>query len=182
MRLISNALPICAGLLALVVTGEDKKDPPAPASDRVGFPAGYRETFQEVRFFNRTNEQQVVTIYENARAASVKQISDLPYPYGSIVVMETASALRDAQGKPVSAADGRYAKDKVVGLHVARREKGFGEAYGTNRAGEWEYVEYQADQGYRTPPAKSFACAKCHVEAGAERDFVYRGRFPEKGK
>ena len=40
-----------------------------------------------------------------------------------------------------------------------RREKGFGEAYGKNRTGEWEYVEYRADGTYITPPRKSFACA-----------------------
>ena len=38
-----------------------------------------------------------------------------------------------------------------------RREKGFGGAYGKNRTGEWEYVEYRADKTYITPPKKSFA-------------------------
>jgi hypothetical protein len=64
-----------------------------------------------------------------------------------------------------------------------RREKGFGEAYGKNRTGEWEYVEYRADKSYITAPQKSFACAECHVKAGRERDFVYRGRLPaDEGK
>ena len=66
----------------------------------------------------------------------------------------------------------------MLGLHVMRREQGFGEAYGKNRTGEWEYVEYRADETYITPPQKSFACAECHVKAGRERDFVYRGGFP----
>ena len=73
-----------------------------------------------------------------------------------------------------------FAREMFVGLHVMRREKGFGEAYGKNRTGEWEYVEYRADRTYITPPQKSFACAECHVKAGSDRDFVYRGRFPEK--
>jgi len=69
---------------------------------------------------------------------------------------------------------------QVTGLHVMRREKGFGEAYGKNRAGEWEYVEYRPDGSYQTPPQKSGSCAECHVKAGQQRDFVYRGRLPEK--
>ena len=77
---------------------------------------------------------------------------------------------------------GNFRKDQVLGLHVMRREKGFGEAYGKNRTGEWEYVEYRADGSYITPPQKSSSCAECHVKAGRERDFVYRGRFPAEGK
>lgn len=59
-----------------------------------------------------------------------------------------------------------------------RREKDFGAAYGENRTAEWEYVEYRADGSHLTPPQKSAACAECHVKAGAQRDFVYRGRLP----
>ena len=70
-------------------------------------------------------------------------------------------------------------RDVVVELiEPARREKDFGEAYGKNRTGEWEYVEYRADETYITPPQKSFACAECHVKAGREKDFVYKGWFP----
>ena len=53
------------------------------------------------------------------------------------------------------------------------------EAYGKNRTGEWEYVEYRDDGSYITTSKRSFACAECHVKAGGKRDFVYRGRFPE---
>ena len=94
---------------------------------------------------------------------------------------ETAGALKDGDGKPQLDGEGHLRKGDVVGLHVMRREKGFGEAYGKNRTGEWEYVEYRADGSYITPPRKSFACAECHVRAGGERDFIYRGRLPEKG-
>jgi hypothetical protein len=120
----------------------------------------------------------VVTIYGNEPAASIQRAEEMPYPYGSIIVMETASARKDPQGKPLLDDDGHFRADQVVGLHVMRREKGFGEAYGKNRTGEWEYVEYRADGSYITPPRRSFACAECHLKAGRERDFVYRGRLP----
>ena len=157
-------------------------DPPAPDEDRVGFPKDYREKYLVLRRVNRAEKQQVVTVYGNEKAASVQRTEDLPYPYGSILVMETASGARDAEGKLLLDVDGHYRADKVAGLHVMRREKGFGAAYGKNRTGEWEYVEYRADGSYITPPRRSFACAECHTKAGAERDFVYRGRFPEKNR
>jgi hypothetical protein len=87
----------------------------------------------------------------------------------------------DSQGKSLLDAKGHYRADQVVGLHVMRREKDFGEAYGKNRTGEWEYVEYRADGTYITSPHRSFACAECHLKAGRERDFVYRGRLAADG-
>ena len=159
------------------------EDPPAPEVNRVGFPKDYREKFQVLRRVDRAEKQQVVTVYGNEKAASIERADDLPYPYGSVIVMETASALKDAQGEPLRNAEGHYRADKVAGLHVMRREKDFGKAYGKNRTGEWEYVEYRADGSYITPPKRSFACAECHVKAGRARDFVYRGRLPaEKGQ
>jgi len=92
--------------------------------------------------------------------------------------METAKILLDAQGQPVLDAKGAARKTEVLGLHVSRRGPGFGETYGKNRAGEWEFVEYNSDGTYKTAPQKSATCAECHVKAGVQRDFVYQGRFP----
>jgi hypothetical protein len=173
-------LLLISSMAAALVAGE-APDAPAPTVDRVGFPKDYAETFRVFRRVNRPEKQQVVTVYGNEKAASIARADQLPYPYGSIIVMETASARKDARGKPQVDAEGHYRRDDVVGLHVMRREKGFGEAYGKNRTGEWEYVEYRADGSYITPPQKSTACAECHVKAGRERDFVYRGRLPADG-
>ena len=156
----------------------DSSTDPAPASDRVGFPKDYQAKYEVLRTFVRTKEMKIVTVYGNAQAASVTNAAQLPYPYGSVFVMETSEAVRDAEDKPVLDAKGEMQKGKVAGLHVMRREKNFGEAYAKNRTAEWEYVEYAADGSYITPAAKSAACAACHVKAGADRDFVYRGRFP----
>ena len=129
---------------------------PTPKVDRVGFPKDYSKTFEVLRTVERPEKQQVVTVFGNERAASVRGVEDLPYPYGSVIVMETAGAIKDEQGKPRLDDKGHLRKGDVVGLHVMRREKGFGEAYGENRTGEWEYVEYRADGTYITPPNKSF--------------------------
>jgi hypothetical protein len=168
---------LCLAVLTLLADEATKSSLPAPTLDRVGFPKGYLETFQILRAVTKTNEQKLVTIYANKAAASVTNSAQLPYPYGSIIVMETATLLKDAHGKPLINRQESFQKDKVAGLHVMRREKDFGQAYSTNRAGEWEFVEYRVDGSYITPPEKSGACAECHVKAGAKWDFVYRGRL-----
>lgn len=157
----------------------EEKHSAGPAQDRVGFPKGYAEVYEVLRVVNKPDEQKVVTVYGNKEAASVTNAMQLPYPYGSIIVMETASVLKDAQGKPVTGEKAVLQKEKVTGLHVMRRERGFGEAYGNDRAGEWEFVEYKPDGSYITPPQKSGACAACHVKAGEKQGFVYRGKLIE---
>ena len=152
---------------------------PAPALDRVGFPEGYSKGFEVLRVVNKAAEGKVVTVYGNQLAATVTNQSQLPYPYGSVLVMETAKAREDAAGKPLLDHQGSLQKAAVTGLHVMRRGAGFGAAYGQNRAGEWEYVEYKPDGSYLTPPQKSASCAECHLKAGAARDFVYKARFAD---
>jgi GH18 family chitinase len=155
---------------------------PAPEADRVGFPTDYAKAFAVLRTVDRPEKQQVVTVFGNERAASVRKADDLPYPYGSVIVMETATALKDEQGNTRVDSNRRLRRGDVIGLHVMRRELGFGAVYGKNRTGEWEYVEYRPDGSYITPPSKSNSCAECHLKAGNDRDFVYRGRFPGKGE
>lgn len=173
-------LVLCLGAYAIHAGDSKETNDTAPTVDRIGFPKGYTEKFQVLRVVNTPSEKKVVTIYGNEVAASVTNLAQLPYPYGSIIVMETAAVRADTQGKLLRDERGNPRKDKILGLHVMRREKGFGEAYGKNRAGEWEYVEYKPDGGYLTPPQKSATCAECHVKAGPQRDFVYHGGLPEK--
>ena len=163
---------------AAAVRAGDAEPAAAPVIDRVGFPTGYAEKFQVLRTVTKTNDLKVVTVYGNPQASAVTNAAQLPYPYGSVLVMETASAAKSTDGKPLFDARGNFQRGKVLGLHVMRREQGFGKAYGEKRSGEWEFVEYREDVSFITPPQKSADCAACHIKAGAERDFVYRGRFP----
>lgn len=168
---------LLSGLLTALTLAEDSKPAPGPATDRVGFPYGYQATFPILRTVSRREEMKVVTVYGNALAASVTNRSQLPYPNGSVLVMETASARKDTAGKPLLDDQGGLRRDQVLGLHVMRRGAGFGEAYGEQRSGEWEYVEYRPDGSHLTPPARSAACSACHIKAGREKDFVYQGRL-----
>jgi len=137
-----------------------------------------RRPFQVLRTVNKEKDSKIVTVYGNKAAASVTNAAQLPYPYGSIIVMETAVALKDAAGKLRRMSGATFAKDKVTGLHVMRREKDFGAAYGPNRTAEWEYVEYGARMAAISRRRKSRPRAPSATsKAGAERDFVYRGRL-----
>ena len=154
------------------LAGEPEKPLSAPTEDRVGFPRGYEKDFQILRVVPKEKERKVVTVYGNKLAASVTNSTQLPYPMGSILVMETAS-MTPAQG------EGGSRKENVLGLHVMKRGEDFGKAYGENKAGDWEFVEYRKDGSYITTPQTSATCSACHVKAGIQRDFVFRGQLPE---
>lgn len=171
----------CLVLLALVARGETPTSSagPAPTADRVGFPAGYVKTFPILRVTEDIKAAKRVTVYGNTLAASITNRSALPYPDGSVIVMESTRLKKAVDGQIARDSGGHAIVDVVTGLHVMRRGKGFGEAYQTNRTGEWEYVEYRPDGSLLTPPEHSAACAQCHVKAGPERDFVFKARFAD---
>ncbi|HUJ21826.1 MAG TPA: cytochrome P460 family protein [Bryobacteraceae bacterium] len=169
LRLYAAIVPTSlAGML--VIAGA--QGPGAPATDRVGFPKDYQTTFQRLRAADDAESKTTRIVYGNRAAASK---TDSAYPYGSIIVMETWTALKDDHQNVLRDDAGHFRKDKVTGLHVMRKERGFGAAYAQNRAGEWEYVEYRPDGTYITAPAASAKCAACHLKAGARKDFVYGG-------
>lgn len=169
------------GLICLLAmsTPAAETNSPAPAEDRVGFPKDYARDYEVLRTTRREDGRKLVTVYGNKPAASVTNLAQLPYPYGSVLVMETASTLKGPDGKPLIGSSGGPQKEKVLGLHVMRRGRDFGVAYAAKRSGEWEFAEYRADGSYITPPQKSATCAECHIKAGAEKDFVYKARFAD---
>jgi len=152
----------------------------APKEDRVGFPKDYRTTFKFLGVPERTNTAPsiVMTAYGNDLAASVTNAAQLPYPNGSIIVMEFAKTLMDSEGKPLPDANGQRQRGEVHHVDVMRRGDGFGEAYGSNRSGQWEFAGYFLDGTYSTPPAKTASCAQCHQKAGATKDFVFPLKLP----
>jgi plastocyanin len=160
--------------------------PPAPTTDRVGFPSGYDTNMELLYVFDRPDNRQVRTIYGNHVAAGVRNGNQANYPYGSVLVMETWRALQDRDGNPILNDSGRFQKDPAAAptLFVMRKEAGFGVAYGPNRTGEWEYVAYRLDGTHQTTPQNSFSCAICHTQAGGGKDWVFRNslRFNNGGQ
>lgn len=157
-----NVIVIALACALVIARSEDL---PAPAADHVGFPKNYEATYPQLRSSESKDDKTVKIVYANLVAASRTSGA---YPYGSVLIMETWSAIADDGG--------HLRKDKLTGLHVMRKGRGFGNAYRDNRAGEWEYVEYRPDGTYITPPSASTKCASCHLKkAGLEKDFVFGG-------
>ena len=126
-----------------------------PGDDLVGFPREYA-AFKQLRTTTVQREPSHGTVFVNPPASAAQA----PYAYGSVIVMEWRR--------------GGAAGD-VARLDVMRKERGFGAAYGADRTGEWAYASYAPDGKRLTGPAEALACAKCHVKAGAARDFVFAG-------
>ena len=151
------------------------------AQDRVGFPAGYRDSFSVFYEFDRPEGFSSRVIYANATAASVNAqdlaeasiLSGKPFPYGSVLVMEVYRSKRDGSGNVMLDARGRYVRDALFGIFVMRKERGFGADYGVARNGEWGYMQYRPDGSAASTQASTIACAKCHMEAGQGQDWVF---------
>ena len=151
----------------------------SPQTDRVGYPENYRETFVRVRVSDRADSKTTAVIYANLAGAAVHPGEPGPYPYGSVLIDENWTTVKDASGNVVLDANGRYKLDQPTKVHVMRKERGFGEGYGENRSGEWEFVSYEpGGKGYATPPEKAgIDCARCHrLFATSKRDWVF-GRY-----
>jgi hypothetical protein len=170
-RVVGRLCVVAAVLLAQAASSEP---PMAPSVDRVGFPKDYRTRFKVLGVIVKEQEQKVSTIYGNERAARVTSRDQLPFPEGSIIVVEFSAALKDANNQVVRDANGALQTGVVDHIDVMKRGKGFGEAYGASRSGEWEYAGYRLDGSYTTSPEQSVQCAACHRNAGQENDFVFR--------
>ena len=144
---------------------------PAPQVDRVGFPEGFQDKFKFLFVSDRVATKQVRVVCGNDIAAAVKPGES--YPNGSILIFESWRAKEDASGNVIKDARGRLIRDTLTTIFVMRKEKGFGEAYGNLRNGEWEYAAYRPDKSVATAPANTANCAACHLAARAT-DFVLR--------
>lgn len=180
-----NRRVIVTGLLSAMVliptsVGHTQAGDPAPQTDRVGFPEGYETFYTPFFVFDRPDNRQIRVVFANKAASRAKPGE--PFPYGSILVMETYRARTDSAGNVVRDEAGRFVRDTLNAIFVMRKEKGFGEAYQRNRTGEWEYVAFRPDRSYNTPPQNSASCANCHLMAGVGRDWVFRSTlFHERG-
>jgi uncharacterized cupredoxin-like copper-binding protein len=145
---------------------------PAPKIDRVGFPEGYQTNFTLFYVFDIPENKRVIVAYANDNASSIKL--GQPFPYGSILALETYSAKQDAQGNVQKDANGHLIRDQQLqGIIVMRKEKGFGVDYQNLRNDEWEYVAYRPNKTYLVPPQNTSVCAGCHL-AAIYNDFVFR--------
>ena len=165
-----------ATLLFLLGLAGHSQGLPGTSQDRVGYPDGYQDNFSLLYILDRPDTKRMLVTYGNAQAASVQRGEQGNYPYGSVIAQETWTIQQDEQGNPILDTGGRFQKDQLTGnLVVMRKEAGFGVEYGPIRTGEWEYVAYRPDKSLGTTPQNSGICANCHLQAGAGKDWVFRG-------
>lgn len=174
---MKRLLVACAllGFVAVVgfsVRAQTPQTPPAPLVDRVGFPENYQTTFVPLFAFDRPDARQIRVVFGNHLVTNATK--GQPFPYGSVLVMETYRARVDAQNNPLRDEAGRFLRDTLTAIFVMRKERGFGVDYAQNRTGEWEYVAFRPDRTYQTQPRDSWSCANCHLMATANRDWVFR--------
>lgn len=184
--LISLSLLTATSVMIVLLNAAEITADDNPASIRVVCPKDYRTSFRAIRSGYFAERKLITTTYANAQAMQVLTPGQLPYPNGSVFVFEYSEARWAEDGTPLRDSDGMFLKGNVVRLDVMERGSGFGEVYGEDRAGEWEFASFQPDGTPLTqawpdspgvPPAAPAKCAACHARV-ATRDFVFAGRFP----
>jgi len=94
---------------------------PAPTVDRVGFPAGYKDTYRLFYTFDNYQNRQIRRVYANEIAASVKPGETFNFPYGSILLFESYGVQLDSRGEPVLDLNGRFVPTALTTIFVMRR-------------------------------------------------------------
>ena len=89
MRPCVSGVSFVAGFLALMVLAGSSQKEPTSTTRHLAFPKGYQDRYQVLCRFDKPGKKETVTVYGNELAASVSGVSQLPYPYGSVIVMET---------------------------------------------------------------------------------------------
>src|SRR5437762_1523317 len=97
---------------------------PAPTVDRVGFPVGYQNTFTQMLTVDRPDNGQIRVIWANEKAASANWWEK--FPYGSVLLFESWTSKRDANGNLLFDEKGRLIPDTLSTIFVKRKEAGFG--------------------------------------------------------
>ena len=166
-----------AAALAAIAFAADSPNAQAPTVDRVSFPKGYQDKYAVLRTVNKPDDARNRHGVWKRTSGIDHRTDQLPYPYGSIIVMETATATKDSQGKPIVDKNGTFSRGKVLGLHVMRGSRAsVNHTARTERASGRMWNIGPTRPTYAT--AKVVRVPECHVKAGRERDFVYRGRLP----
>ena len=93
----------------------------APSTEDGAFPAQYAATFETLGAALADKNALVTTTYANSLAASVRNIGQIPYPDGAVIVMEFAQSMKDGEGELLRDSKGALLKGEVVRVDVMRR-------------------------------------------------------------
>jgi plastocyanin len=170
----------------VLLIGQGPAPLPGTSTDRIGFPQNYQTTFKKLYTLDNNQNRQIRTIWANDVAQTVSPAQPWNFPYGSVLIFESWAPQLDDSGNPVLDDGGRFIPTDLQTIFVMKKDHGFGTEYGAIRNGEWEYVSYNPDGTFATPPSGSGACAICHLTGSsqpltaglpamnAKNDYVFR--------
>jgi cytochrome c553 len=133
---------------------------PNLATTRVTFPEGYRESFARYHTINFPATKQVRHYFANKVAAQAAK-EGKALPDGSVLFAEVHSAKLDAEGKPLSGADGFFVADKLLFYTAMARAAGWGADIPEMLRNEnWNYAAFSTDRQPRS--INQAECLACH--------------------
>jgi plastocyanin len=150
--------------------------------DKIALPTGY-EKWERYAIVDRHDTKQYRELYTSPEAVKAAR-AGRPVPDGTIIVMAISGAQVDDKGVPVRDANGRFMKDKLAGVTVMEKRKGWGSTVPEEwRNGDWQYAAFTADgKPNEKANAGIQACFVCH-KPHEKQDFVISlaqlsGKFP----
>ena len=131
------------------------------AATKVAFPQDYKQSFTKYYTINFPAAKEVRYYYANTAALNAAKAGK-PLPDGSVLFAEVFSAKLDASGKPVTAADGFYAPDKLLRYTAMERETGWGNDIPELLRNEnWNYAVFTTAKQHQQGINQA-ECLACH--------------------
>ncbi|MDJ0571157.1 MAG: cytochrome P460 family protein [Pleurocapsa sp. MO_192.B19] len=132
------------------------------ASDSLEFPRNYQQDFVHYASIACPNSRIVRQIYANPMAVNAAKESK-PLPDGSLIVMETHSAIADANNQ--------LTPSRLNNVFIREKQSGFGAEHSENlRNGNWKYAWYSPTGSLVSSSEGS--CLSCHTRV-RDRDYIF---------
>jgi len=134
---------------------------PNLAKTNVTFPDGYRERFVKYHTINFPATKQVRYYYADKAAVAAAKAGN-PLPDGTMLLVEVNAAKLDAEGQPLTGADGFYVADKILFYTAMARAAGWGNDIPEMlRNSDWNYAAFTTDKQHRAGVNQA-ECLACH--------------------
>lgn len=138
---------------------------PSVSRSHLGFPEGYKDAFVKYYTINFPATKQVRYYFANKAAVQAAKAGK-PLPDGAYLFVEVHAAKLDAEGKPVTGADGFFVAEKLIFYTAMARAAGWGrEIPEMLRNEDWNYAVFTLDRKQR-PGVNQAECLACHKPLG----------------
>jgi cytochrome c553 len=162
---IANVAAYFASLPGAATGAKSALLPSVTRSHLTTFPEGYKDTFVKYHTINFPATKQVRYYFANKAAVQAAKAGK-PLPDGAYLFVEVHAAKLDAEGKPVTGADGFFVAEKLIFYTAMAREAGWGrEIPDMLRNEDWNYTVFTLDKKQR-PGVNQAECLACHKPLG----------------